>query len=256
MRRLLQNLVSNAVKYTLKGRVLVGCRRVQGAVRIEVWDTGLGIPDDQRRRVFEEFQRLEQGARAARGRRLGLSIVERLGRVLGHAIALRSRLGAGSVFAVTAPLGVARPAAAADLSIGEPNSPAAPLSGLKVLAIDNEPRVLDGMRVLLSKWGCRVATAQGLEEAYEALEALEGPPDAIIADYHLDDGDGLTAIATLRDRVGFFVPAILATADRGQDVRDAAARVDVALLNKPLKPAPLRAQLTRCLALRAVPAGQ
>jgi len=112
------------------------------------------------------------------------------------------------------------------------------------------------MRVLLSKWGCRVATAQGLEEAYEALEALEGPPDAIIADYHLDDGDGLTAIATLRDRVGFFVPAILATADRGQDVRDAAARVDVALLNKPLKPAPLRAQLTRCLALRAVPAGQ
>jgi len=256
MRRLLQNLVSNAVKYTLKGRVLVGCRRVQGAVRIEVWDTGLGIPDDQRRRVFEEFQRLEQGARAARGLGLGLSIVERLGRVLGHAIALRSRLGAGSVFAVTAPLGVARPAAAADLSIGEPNSPAAPLSGLKVLAIDNEPRVLDGMRVLLSKWGCRVATAQGLEEAYEALEALEGPPDAIIADYHLDDGDGLTAIATLRDRVGFFVPAILATADRGQDVRDAAARVDVALLNKPLKPAPLRAQLTRCLALRAVPAGQ
>ena len=84
MRRLLQNLVSNALKYTLKGRVLVGCRRVDGAVRIEVWDTGLGIPADKQRQIFEEFQRLEQGARAARGLGLGLSIVERLGRVLGH----------------------------------------------------------------------------------------------------------------------------------------------------------------------------
>ena len=105
MRRLLQNLVSNAIKYTLSGRVLVGCRRVAGAVRIEVWDTGLGIPLDQQRVVFEEFQRLDQGARVARGLGLGLSIVERLGRVLGHPIGLRSRPGRGSVFSVTAPLG-------------------------------------------------------------------------------------------------------------------------------------------------------
>ncbi len=251
MRRLLQNLVSNAVKYTPKGRVLVGCRRVAGAVRIEVWDTGLGIPGDKQRQIFEEFERLEQGARAARGLGLGLSIVERLGRVLGHAVTLRSKPGVGSVFAVVAPLGVASPTLAADASLPEPALAGEALNGLRVLAIDNEPRVLDGMRVLLSKWGCRVATAHGLDEAFEALASLEGAPDAIIADYHLDEGDGLAAIAALRERLGFSVAAILATAERSQEVRDAAARADVALLNKPLKPAPLRAQLTRCLALRA-----
>jgi CheY-like chemotaxis protein len=122
---------------------------------------------------------------------------------------------------------------------------------LRVLAIDNEPRVLDGMRVLLGKWGCRVAIARGLEDAREALATFDGAPDAIIADYHLDEGDGLAVIVALREWVGVPVAAILATADRSQEVREAAGRVDVALLNKPLKPAPLRAQLTRCLALRA-----
>ena len=107
MRRLLQNLISNALKYTLSGRVLVGCRRIPGAVRIEVWDTGLGIPPEHQRAVFAEFKRLDQGARVARGLGLGLSIVERLGRVLEHAVGLRSRPGKGSVFFVTAPLGQA-----------------------------------------------------------------------------------------------------------------------------------------------------
>ena len=105
MRRLLQNLISNALKYTLRGRVLVGCRRFSGAARIEVWDTGLGIPPEHERAVFAEFRRLDQGARVARGLGLGLSIVERLGRVLEHPVGLRSRPGKGSVFFVTAPLG-------------------------------------------------------------------------------------------------------------------------------------------------------
>jgi CheY-like chemotaxis protein len=117
-----------------------------------------------------------------------------------------------------------------------------------VLAIDNEPRVLDGMRVLLQKWGCRVATADGLAGA---LASLAVRPDVIIADFHLDDCDGLAVIAALRERLGYLAPAILATADRSAEVRDAAAAAEVALLNKPLKPAPLRAQLSRCLALRA-----
>ncbi len=248
MRRLLQNFVSNAVKYTLKGRVLVGCRRRAGVVRIEVWDTGLGIPVDKQRRIFDEFLRLDQGARAARGLGLGLSIVERLGRVLGHAIALRSTPGRGSVFSVEAPLGVRGRSLGAESGVAEASLAVEPLRGLRVLAIDNEPRVLDGMRALLQKWGCEVMTAKGLEAA---MAMLAGPPDAIIADYHLDEGDGLAAIAALRSRLGRHVPAILATADRSPEVRDAAAVADVALLNKPLKPAPLRAQLARCLALRA-----
>ncbi len=248
MRRLLQNLVSNAIKYTLEGRVLVGCRRAGGALRIEVWDTGLGIPTDQQQAVFQEFQRLDQGARVARGLGLGLSIVQRLGRVLDHPIGLNSRPGKGSVFSVAAPTG--KPTAESREETGALTAAGGePLSGLKILAIDNEPRVLEGMRVLLSRWGCVVATAHGLAEAREAI-ARFGSPDVIIADYHLDQGDGVQAVRTLRAELGWAAPAILATADRSLEVRDEAAGADIIILNKPLKPAPLRAQLTRYRALR------
>src|SRR5271157_1230454 len=249
MRRLLQNLISNALKYTLTGRVLVGCRRVRGAARIEVWDTGLGIPPEHERAVFAEFRRLDQGARVARGLGLGLSIVERLGRVLEHPVGLRSRLGKGSVFFVTAPLGRAATEARAEPGSPEPIAAGEPLNGLKVLAIDNEPRVLEGMRILLSRWGCVVATAHGLGEAMATLAEF-GAPDVIIADYHLDSGDGVAAIRALREHFGRSIAAILATADRSPEVRDEAARADVLVMNKPLKPAPLRAQLTRYSAMR------
>jgi Na+/proline symporter/signal transduction histidine kinase len=248
-RRLLQNLISNALKYTLGGRVLVGCRRVRRAVRIEVWDTGIGIPPEHERAVFVEFRRLDQGARVARGLGLGLSIVERLGRVLEHPVGLRSRAGKGSVFFVTAPLGRAVPKPRAKPGAPEPIAVGEPLSGLKVLAIDNEPRVLEGMRVLLGRWGCAVATAHGLDEASAALAEF-GEPEVIIADYHLDSGDGVAAIRALREQFGRNIPAILATADRSPEVRDAAAREDAVVMNKPIKPAPLRALLTRFSAMR------
>src|SRR5208282_751963 len=135
-------------------------------------------------------------------------------------IGLNSRPGKGSVFFVTAPLGTPTPE-----SRDETGAPLAaggePLSGLKVLAIDNEPRVLEGMRSLMSRWGCSVVTAHGLAEAREALEAF-GAPDVVIADYHLDQGDGVEAIRALREDCGRTVPAILATADRSLEARDAA----------------------------------
>ena len=245
LRRVLQNFVSNAVKYTPRGRVLVGARRQGGTARVEVWDTGLGIPEAKRARVFDEFHRLEQGAKVARGLGLGLSIVQRLGRVLDHPIGLRSQHGRGSAFSVTAPLAHAAPASRA--APVESAGAGDPLAGLKVLAIDNEPRVLEGMRALLGKWGCEVATAAGLAEA---LNRLDPPPDIVVADYHLDDGDGLAAIAAVRARLGVDLPAVLATADRSVEVRAACAAADVALLNKPVKPAPLRALLTRGLSLK------
>jgi Na+/proline symporter/signal transduction histidine kinase len=246
LRRLLQNFVSNAVKYTPRGRVLVGVRRKGERVRVEVWDTGQGVPASQQAAIFEEFHRLDQGAKVARGLGLGLSIVERLGRVLGHPIDLKSEPGRGSMFAVSAPLSRATAAAAEDAA-AEPAAPADPLNGLRVLAIDNEPRVLEGMRILLGKWGCRVATASGLAEA---LARLDPAPDIVIADYHLDDGDGLAAIAAVRQRLGVAIPAVLATADRSVEVGAACAAAQVALLNKPVKPAPLRALLTRGLSLK------
>ena len=247
LRRLLQNLVSNAIKYTPKGRVLVGARRRGEQARIEVWDTGLGIPESKRTRVFDEFHRLDQGAKIARGLGLGLSIVQRLAKVLGHAIELRSEPGRGSVFSVAAPLRRSAPSSAAEPAAAEPVAARDPLNGLRVLAIDNEPRVLEGMRALLGRWGCEVATAGGVADA---LARLDPPPDVMIADYHLDDGDGLAAIAAVRARLGSSIPAVLATADRSVEVRDACAAADVALLNKPIKPAPLRALLTRGLSTR------
>ena len=251
LRRLLRNLVSNAIKYTPRGRVLVGCRRRAGALRIEVWDTGMGIPPDQQRVVFEEFRRLDQGARAAPGLGLGLSIVQRLARVLGHDIALRSRAGAGSIFAVTAPLG-ARAGARPTAAVAEQQVRARePLDALVVLAIDNEPRVVEGLRALLGNWGCRVAVAAGAGDAVAAMRAFGAAPDVVVADYHLDDGDGVAAIAAVRRAFGAELPAILATADRSPEVREAALGAGVSVLHKPVKPAQLRALLMRCRTMQA-----
>jgi Na+/proline symporter/signal transduction histidine kinase/CheY-like chemotaxis protein len=251
LRRLLRNLVSNAIKYTPRGKVLVGCRRRGDALQIEVYDTGMGIPLAKQRVVFGEFQRLDQGAKAARGLGLGLSIVERLGRVLQHEIALRSKSGAGSLFSVTAPLAAAAGVGREQVVAEDLSRAREPLNGLLVLAIDNEPRVVEGMRALLQKWGCRVATAAGMPDAPAAVAAFRDAPDVIIADYHLDEGDGIAAIGALRAVFGAAIPAILATADRSPEVREAALGAQISILHKPLKPAQLRALLMRCKTMRA-----
>ena len=247
LRRLLQNLISNAIKYTPSGRVLVGARRRGDTLRLQVWDTGLGIPSPKQKLVFREFQRLDQGARIARGLGLGLSIVERIGRVLDHPVTLRSESGRGSMFEVEASLAAAQPAAAA--APEKPRAPAAALIGLTVLAIDNEPVILDGMRTLLSGWGCEIVTGASLEEARAAI-AEHGAPEVIVADYHLDHGNGLDAIAALRRELSAELPAILLTADRSPPVRAAAIAANVYVLHKPLKPAALRALLAQWRASR------
>lgn len=250
LRRLLQNLVSNALKYTPRGGVLVGARRAGGRVRLEVWDSGLGIPLSKQREIFDEFRRLDHGGHAASGLGLGLSIVERLAKLLGHGLEVSSRHGKGSKFAVLATQGEPGWEREAEAPRSAPRAGREPLDGLRVLAIDNEPRALDGLRALLGQWGCRVATAHGRAEAMEALVRMDGPPDAIIADYHLDADDGVSVIAALRAQLRACTPAILATADRGAEARDAALAADIAILHKPLKPAPLRALLARGLATR------
>ncbi|MCB8822758.1 PAS domain-containing hybrid sensor histidine kinase/response regulator [Microvirga rosea] len=248
LRRLLQNLISNAIKYTPGGRVLVGGRRRGTHLILEIWDTGLGIPPSKQRIVFREFQRLDQGAKVARGLGLGLSIVERLGRVLSHPVTLKSEAGRGSVFRVEVPVVAALPA-----SHAAPEAPATPvtaLSKLSVLVIDNEPAILEGMRLLLTNWGCDVWTASDLDTAQSVIKAHRANPDVIIADYHLDEGDGLDLIKALRWKTQVDTPAVLVTADRTPVVRDAAAAMHVHVLNKPVKPAALRALLTQWRATR------
>jgi Na+/proline symporter/CheY-like chemotaxis protein len=246
--RLLQNLVSNAIKYTPAGRVLVGCRRSGRMLRIDVCDTGIGIPQSKRRTVFKEFHRLDQGARVARGVGLGLSIVERIGRVLGCKVSLDSNAGRGSRFSVEVPR-----AAAADCEIA-PRATArrevGRLDGITVLCIDNDRAILDGMETLLCGWGCRVLKAASVTAAIAAMAASESEPDGLLVDYHLDGESGIAAIAELRRRLRRHVPAILITADRSVELREQARAEGAYLLNKPIKPAALRALVTQWQAQR------
>jgi Na+/proline symporter/signal transduction histidine kinase len=241
LRRLLQNFISNAIKYTPHGRVLVGCRRRGQSLQISVHDTGVGIPVPKRGEIFKEFHRLEQGARIARGLGLGLSIVERLARVLNHGIAIAANQGGGSVFSVTVPTASAINHTAAVTSA----TPLVrtPISGALIVCIENDATILDGMKTLLKAWDAEVIAVTDPDAAMEAIEAVGGNVTGLLVDYHLDRGNGLAAIRDIRRRFGETIPAILITADRSPHVRAAAREDHIAVLNKPLKPASLRALL-------------
>lgn len=243
LRRLLQNLISNAIKYTPAGRVVIGARRRGAHVRVEIYDTGIGIPESKQTIVFREFERLPAAAEVSPGAGLGLSIVERLARVLGHPIALRSTVGRGTLFSVTLP----RAAASEDIAPRALTGVAArqrSLEGLVVAAIDNELHILTAIGILLKGWDCIVASGTGLAEIETSLLQLARAPDVIVADYHIGDIDGLAVIAALRATYGA-CPAVLVTADRSPVVRDMAGAADVRVLHKPLKPAALRALLSQ-----------
>lgn len=247
LRRLVQNLVSNALKYTPEGRVLVGVRHRRGRASIEVLDTGLGIREKEQAVIFQEFQRLDQGAKIARGLGLGLSIVERIGRVLTHPIGLQSEPDRGSRFWVEVPTAAAMPTVAAN--DGLPPRSTARFDGMVALCLDNEETILDGMEALLVGWGVTVVKARDQKDASEQLAQLVKDsghgPDILLVDYHLDDGNGIDAVVQLRWRFGRDLPAALITADRGPQVREEAAEKSIAILNKPLKPAALRAVLSQ-----------
>ncbi len=243
LRRLVQNLVSNAIKYTRSGSVLIGARRRGSLVEIQVIDTGIGIPQDKLNAVFREFTRLDEGAREAEGLGLGLSIVDRIARVL----RLELRLGPfgrrGTIFSVLLPV-----SAVAEQPQPQPRRGGGAVGfsveGLNVLVIDNDPRILDGMRLLLEGWGCRVRTLSGSAEL-AMLPPTAPPPDLAFVDYHLTGETGFDLIGQLRQRHGEGLPAVLLTADRSAEVRQEAVRLDVPVLNKPVKPAALRSMLAR-----------
>jgi len=253
LRRVLQNFLSNALRYTESGRVLLGCRRRGDQLVIQVWDTGPGIPPDQTEAIFQEFHRLQSSRRSReRGLGLGLAIVDRVARILDHPILLQSTPGRGTVFGISVPRGQSDRQQAPVRSV-RPRS-AQDLSGLIVLCIDNEPDILTGMASLIKPWGCTLLTACDEDELRTLIETLDVPPHAILADYHLDDEqNGIDVMNRLRAYYKLSIPGILITADQTESVRAEARAQGYRVLHKPLRPAALRALLGRLVAGRPVP---
>lgn len=248
--RILRNLLSNAVRYTKHGRILIGCRRTDDSVQIQVWDTGPGIPLARQPEIFEEFRRLDEGQDGSGGSGLGLAIVERIARMLGHRIELRSWPGRGSVFSVLVPRATA-PAS----TPGPPTSTPAvaggesPLDGRVVWYIHEDPVGCQTTRAMLERWGCLVPVASSLSEAIIHSRANIAP-DFLLLDTSTGPGSAPAALSGLGDNWKTTPMVILLTTDRSPAAQSAAADHGWHLLPKPLRPPALRALMTHLL-LRA-----
>ncbi|AOY89898.1 hybrid sensor histidine kinase/response regulator [Marinobacter salinus] len=248
--RIVRNLLSNAFRYTRAGGVLLALRIRGDQLRIEIWDTGVGIESNKLRDIFTEFhQLLPQGTGGRQGVGLGLAIVERMARVLGYQVDVTSRPGQGSRFVVSLPLEQAATHAVPSKPQGF-DAFNGGLEGARVLVIDNEPAVLESMNLLLQRWGCSVLTAAAESEALAILDRLSADeaPSVILADYHLDnDLTGCEAIHAVRRALGLDIPAAVITADRSDETRQLMRTQNLPILNKPVKPNRLRALLTSLL---------
>ncbi|AKS42768.1 hybrid sensor histidine kinase/response regulator [Wenzhouxiangella marina] len=236
LRRILQNFLSNAVRYTDEGRILIGCRRRGDRVQVCVFDTGPGIPAADRRLIFEEFRRLDKD-RDAPGLGLGLAIADRMSRLLDHRLELASREGRGTMLSVSLPRvePEARPISA---PVEQTRS-----AGGRVLVVDNDPSMLESLVRLFSGWGHEVMSARdpaGAEACWQAQA-----PDLLVLDYHLDHG--LTGLDLIRElqRAGRHCPTIMISADHAADVRQAARAAGCEFLHKPIRPLALKSLVRR-----------
>jgi signal transduction histidine kinase/CheY-like chemotaxis protein len=247
LRRLLQNLLSNAIRYTRRGRVVLGCRRRGGRLRIEVWDSGRGIPEDKRGEIFEEFRRIDEPDDGQeRGLGLGLAIVDRIARILGHPLELRSWPGRGSAFSIEVPLG--DPAAVTWSGTSAGFVPGDGLHGRCVLCLENEAAVLAAMDALLTSWGCRTVPMRDFDAAIAWVRQSASAPDLLLVDYHLDGArSGIELVQQVRDYCGRRIPGIVATADHTLAAQTAARALGCQVVRKPIKPASLRAVMSRLL---------
>lgn len=249
LQRILQNLLSNAVRYTRRGGIHMGAlRRGQDCI-IQVADTGIGIPEREHELIFEEFHRgaLTEEEDVALG--LGLAIVRRQLRTLGHRLEFRSRVGVGSIFRLRVPLAAG---VAPVPETGPGMQGIAALSGIAgtlVVLIENDEATLSAMTQLLDRWSCHVLPVRNPAELQRLAPQLERRPDIVVTDYHLDDGvNGLSLIARLRRDFRAALPAIVVSADHSEEVAAAARAAGCELLRKPVRPAALRALMVHLLA--------
>lgn len=245
LERMLKNLVTNAIRYTERGKVLVGCRRRPGGrLRLEVIDSGIGIPAHEQERIFDEYYQI--AGKSAQGLGLGLPIVKSLGELLGHKVAVRSSLGRGSVFSIELERAQGASSSAA---------PAGPLllsslQGLTVVVVDDDAEIRNSVSFLLESWGCRGIAGATVAEVERELRANQLTPDALIVDYRLADAmDGLQAIEHLRATFGAHIPALIISGTASLPfLREHAARIPIAM--KPVPHGKLRAFLSQSVRRR------
>ncbi len=249
LRRILQNLLANALRYTRSGGVVMGCRPRGNRLRIQISDTGPGIPQAQQEAIFVEFQRGESSIGDLAGFGLGLSIVRRFAGVLGHGIQLSSRVGHGSTFAVELDRADAALVRDERHEVQRIDVEYGGLEDAKILLIENDPSSAQAMAALLEKWGCDVVTSISLKDALARIAALGELPDAIVADLHLDHHEsGLAAVQEIRQQLQLDVPAVIVTADYSEKAAKEASLYGLEVLTKPVKPAEMRALLSFLIA--------
>ncbi|CBS89506.1 putative sensor histidine kinase (plasmid) [Azospirillum lipoferum 4B] len=242
--RIVRNLLANAIRYTQRGGILLGLRKRDGQWRIEVWDTGFGIPQDKLDVIFDEFHQLTNPSRdPTRGLGLGLAIVRRLSVLLQAPIAVQSRSGRGSVFAVTVNrLEGEAPADTPTVGVHADGGPSGvPLDGMRILVVDDDSMVLSGLLLTLESWGCAFVSASNMREVFAAVDGLEGPPDAILTDLRLPGKvSGFDVIDRVRKLFKADIPAVVLTGETAPESLLEGQRRGCAFLHKPLHPGELR----------------
>jgi len=244
--RIVRNFLSNAIRYAPGGEILLGCRARREGVEIQVWDTGMGIPQAQLQEIFQEFKRLPNEQRQDNGLGLGLAIVDKMSQVLGHAICVRSVEGRGSMFSVLVPYGELAPVVAPRPMTAAP--PTERLKGAKIWVIDNDQAICDGMDVLLSGWGCKVLSARSREHLLMQVDVAGADVGLVIADYHLDnDASGLDLADWINRQRDVPVPVLMITANHCQKLKQTIRESGYQLMHKPIKPLRLKTALLHLL---------
>ena len=246
---ILRNLLANAVRYSEQGKILLGCHRAGEALRIEVWDTGAGICDDELNNIFDEFYQIGSPDRdSSQGLGLGLAIVRAYARLMRHSVKVQSWLGKGSVFSIEVPLG--NRAMAEEARRDNSNtSPGWKIKDCRVLLIEDDAPALEAMQKLLGVWGMQVICARSGFEAAQSLIQNNFTPDIVITDYRLRDGEtGIAAIDRIAPMLGENIPVIFVTGDALAQVRTALGARFTYLLQKPVAPGKLRVLIRNLLA--------
>jgi PAS domain S-box-containing protein len=246
--RVLRNFLSNAFRYTENGKVLLGCRRKDNYISIEVWDNGVGIAKEKINEIFQEFKRLKSSKVAFRnGLGLGLAIVDKIAKVLNHSIKVDSVHGKGSMFSIQVPIGTIDQLSK-DNSIPSQILQNTILAGRTIWVIDNDANICAGMARLLGGWDCTVITAISLENLKQKVDIVEDYADILIVDYHLDnDQTGLSAAKIINKGRKLSIPTLMITANYSKSLKNEVAEADILLLNKPVKPMKLKTTMLHLL---------